>query len=209
MYLNNLVAILLRNNKPRQAFTLLEDYRELYATTHNYHQKIGYTSYQIRALTELHQENLAEAKAKNFLKQYKTEVLKHRWHHFFTSYIGVLITCEKYTDVLKLSNKFDLKEKEKERRKKSSYVPNISWSISLSKYMEGKISANRLSDEIKEPLRGISLTENQKQLMLRVMNKLSRNLPEVFLKSQVTAVIFYSNKMIIRDLSFLNLLFSI
>ena len=182
MYLNNLAAILLKNDKPKQAFSLLETYRELYTTTHNYHQKIGYASYQIRALTELRQERLAESRARHFLKKYKSEVLKHRWHHFFTSYIGVLITLEKYMEVLKLAGKFNLKEKEKERRKKSNYVPNISWSISLSKYMEGKISESKLTTEMKEPLNGISPTENQKQLMLQVMNKLSRNLPEAFLQ---------------------------
>ncbi|MEM9685671.1 MAG: hypothetical protein AAF934_01975, partial [Bacteroidota bacterium] len=127
---------------------------------------------------------LAEFRAKTFLKHYKTQVLKHRWHHFFTSYIGALISQEKYIEVLRLSNKFHLREKEKERRKKNSYVPNISWSISLSKYMEGKIGANRLSDEIKEPLEGITPTENQKQLILQVMKKLSKNLPEAFLQSE-------------------------
>lgn len=182
MYVNNFAAILLRNNKPKQALSLLETYKEHYTTTHNYHQKIGYTSYQIRALTELQQEELAEFRAKTFLKHYKAEVLKHRWHHFFTSYIGTLISQEKYMEILRLSNKFHLREKEKERRKKNSYVPNISWSISLSKYMEGKISANRLSDEIKEPLQGITPTENQKQLILQVMKKLSKNLPEAFVQ---------------------------
>jgi hypothetical protein len=44
MYLNNLVAILLRNNRPKKAFTLLDAYQEQYRETHNYHQKIGYCS---------------------------------------------------------------------------------------------------------------------------------------------------------------------
>ncbi|MBJ7882823.1 hypothetical protein [Gelidibacter salicanalis] len=182
MYLNNLVAILLRNNQPDNAFSLLEKHKDLYKETHNYHQKIGYCSYQIRVLSELHKNELAEASARTFLRKYKNEVLKHRWHHFFTSYINTLIAQEKYEDVLKLSSKYGLVEKEEERQKQKNYVPNISWSISLSRYMEGKINSARLLDEIKLPLLDIKPTTNQKQLMVKVIDRLSKNLPEAFLK---------------------------
>lgn len=182
MYLNNLVAILLRNNKLAKAFALLEKHQDLYQETHNYHQKIGYCSYQIRVLTELHKNKLAESTAKTFLRKYKNEVLNHRWHHFFTSYINVLIILEKYDDVLKLATKFKLIEKESERQKQNNYVPNISWSISLSRYMEGKINSTRLLDEIKAPLKAILPTKNQKQLMIKVIDRLSNNLPEAFLE---------------------------
>jgi len=182
MYLNNLVAILLRNNKPEKASKLLEEHKDLYRETHNYHQKIGYCSYQIRVFSELHNNNLAASTAKTFLKKYKNEVLNHRWHHFFTSYFNILIAQEKYEEVLKLSSKFNLTERENERQKKSNYVPNISWSISLSRYMEGKINSTRLLDEIKAPLKDIQPTQNQKQLMIKVINRLSNNLPEAFLE---------------------------
>ncbi|WP_055442752.1 hypothetical protein [Lacinutrix himadriensis] len=182
MYLNNLVAILLRNNSPEKAFTLLDAYQEWYKETHNYHQKIGYCSYQIRVLSELQKNDLAEATAKTFLIKYKKEVLKHRWHHFFTSYINVLVIQEKYEEVLKLAAKFNLIEKESERQKQSNYVPNISWSISLSRYMEGKINSTRLLEEIKAPIKGVQPTKNQKQLMIKVIDTLSNNLPEAFFK---------------------------
>ncbi|MEH1006413.1 MULTISPECIES: hypothetical protein [unclassified Winogradskyella] len=182
MYLNNLVAILLRNHKPENAFSLLENHHDLYKETHNYHQKIGYCSYQIRVLSELKKHKLAEATAKTFIKKYKNEVLNHRWHHFFTSYINVLIILEKYEDVLKLASKFNLIEKESERQKQNNYVPNISWSISLSRYMEGHINSKRLLDEIKAPLKAICPTKNQKQLMIKVIDTLSNNLPEAFLE---------------------------
>jgi hypothetical protein len=76
---------------------------------------------------------------------------------------------------------------EKERRKKKNYVPNISWSISLSKYMEGLTPADKLLEEIKEPMQDLSPAPSQKSLMIQVMDKLSRNLPEAFseLKSQL------------------------
>ena len=48
--------------------------------------------------------------------------------------------------------------------------------------MEGKINSERLLDEIKEPLKHIKPNLNQKQLMFKVIDKLSNNLPEAFFK---------------------------
>lgn len=182
MYVNNLTAILLKNKQTKQAYQLLESYKNLYQSVHNYHQKIGFCSYLIRVNAELGKTELAEATAKLFLKKHKDHVLKHRWHHFFTSYISVLISQEKYQEILKLSTKFNLIEKEKTHQKKLNYIPNISWSISLSKYMEGKINSAQLLKELKTPLIGNIPNNNQKQLMLQIINKLSNNHAEVFHK---------------------------
>ena len=181
-HINDVDCKVITASTEEKAFSLLEKHKDLYKQTHNYHQKIGYCSYQIRVLSELQKNSLAEATAKTFLRKYKNEVLKHRWHHFFTSYISTLIAQEKYEAVLKLSAKFKLIEKEEERQKQNNYVPNVSWSISLSRYMEGNINSARLLDEIKAPLQGVQPTTNQKQLMIKVIDKLSKNLPEAFLK---------------------------
>ena len=109
-------------------------------------------------------------------------ILKHRWHLIFTSYFNVLITKEKYDAVLQLFQKHKLQELENDRRKRNNYVPTISWSVSLSKYMEGKINSARLLQEIKEPLEGITITDNQRDLMIQVIDRLSKNLPEAFSK---------------------------
>ncbi len=182
MYVNNLIAILLKNNKPQKALELLERFRTLSETTHNYHQKISYTSYHIRLLTEFNQWTQAETMARQFLKKYEDEILKYRWHHFFTSFFNVLIYKEKYEDVLELFQKYKLKEREIDHSKKSNYVPNIAWSVSLSKYMEGKINSAKLLQEIKEPIKGIVLTESRRNLMIQVIDHLSKNLPEAFSK---------------------------
>lgn len=181
MYLNNLVAITLKREKYQLAHQLLEDYVDLFESTHNDHQRNSYVSYRIRVLTEQSAFYQAESLAKNYLRKNKKQVLKHRWHHFFTSYINVLIVQEKYLEVLKVAKKYGLKQREKERKLKSNYVPNISWSISLSRYMEGEISSERLLKEIQTPIENLKLVNNQKQLMIQVIDKLSQNLPEAFL----------------------------
>lgn len=182
MYVNNLVAILIKNNKPQKALELLENFKSLSESTHNYHQKISYTSYHIRLMTEFNQLLQAENIARLFLRKNEEAILKHRWHLFFTSYFNVLITKEKYDAVLQLFQKHKLQELENDRRKRNNYVPTISWSVSLSKYMEGKINSARLLQEIKEPLEGITITDNQRDLMIQVIDRLSKNLPEAFSK---------------------------
>tara|TARA_R110001592_G_scaffold38190_7_gene126287 strand:+ start:6846 stop:8285 length:1440 start_codon:yes stop_codon:yes gene_type:complete len=182
MYLNNFAAILLKRNKITEASNLLKAHENLFNNSHNYHQKIGFISYQIRVLGETENPKLAENKAKNFLSKYKNEIFEQRWHHFFTSYLTVLITQEKYSEILKLANKYNLVSKEIERKKKQNYIPNISWSISLSKYMEGIINSKKLLAELKEGLKDVDITVNQQPLMIQVINKLSKNLPEAFLK---------------------------
>ncbi|WP_053970272.1 hypothetical protein [Mangrovimonas sp. ST2L15] len=190
MYVNNLVAILLRAHKATEARRLLNKHVKLYQETHNYHQKIGYASYLIRTYIELGKADLAISTAEIFLKKYNEDILKHRWHHFFTSYVSALVSQEKYGEVLKVSSKYHLEERENERKLKNNYVPNIAWSISLSRFMEGKISSEVLLKEIKDPLVDIEATSNQKELMAKVIEKLSKNLPEAFekLKSHVLFV---------------------
>lgn len=182
MYVNNLIAILIKNNKPQKALELLENFRTLSELTHNYHQKISYTSYHIRLLTEFNQLVMAENIARLFLKKNEEAILKHRWHLFFTAYFNVLISREKYEDVLQIFQKYKLLERENDRQKRSNYVPTIIWSVSLSNYMEGKINSARLLQEIKEPLKGIIITDNQRNTMIQVIDRLSKNLPEAFLK---------------------------
>jgi hypothetical protein len=83
---------------------------------------------------------------------------------------------------LQLFQKYKLQELENDRRKRDNYVPTITWSVSLSKYMEGKINSARLLEETKEPLEGMIISESQRNLMIQVINRLSKNLPEAFSK---------------------------
>lgn len=182
MYANNLAAILLKSHKTNEALSLLNANNELYEKSSNYHQKTGYISYLIRALTNLENIEAACDLARSYLRENIEQILKHRWHHFFTSYINALIVAENYNEVLKLDNKYNLLKREKERINSTYYIPNIWWSILLSKYMEGRLSSDRLLSEIKEPLEHMSPTESQRVILVRVIENLSKNLPEAFLK---------------------------
>lgn len=180
LYVNNLIGILIKNNKPKKAFELLERFRNLYENTHNYHQKTTYISYNIRLLTESHQLLQAENIGRHFLKKYESEILKHRWHHFFTSYINVLVAKEKYDEIISLFSKYDLENKEKERSQKSNYIPSLSWIFSLSKYMEGRINSVKFKAELQNSIDKVALNKTQKQILLQTIEKHSKIVPEVF-----------------------------
>ena len=183
MYVNNLSANLLKSQKAADSLKLLQDYENLFEQTHNYHQKTGFISYKIRSLSALNRHDDAIDLGEMYLSKYKNELLQHRWHHFFTSYFNALIHQEEYQKILQVSKKFNLLQIEKERSQKSNYyIPNLSWSISLSKYMEGHIDSSRLLKEIEAPLKGLNPTSHQKIILMQVIDNLSVNLPEAFLK---------------------------
>jgi hypothetical protein len=182
LYVNNLIGILIKNHKHKQAFKLLERFRKLYESTHNYHQKTSYISYNIRLLAHNNQLLQAENIGRHFLKKHDVEILKHRWHHFFTSYFNVLLAKEKYYDIITLFSKYNLEEKELERSKKSNYIPNLSWCYALAKYMEGKINDTKLYTELIAPTSKVTLSQEQQKLILETIEKYSEIAPEIFTK---------------------------
>lgn len=182
MYINNLIAILLKNQNFNKAKKILDDSVTLFKTSPNHHQRVGYISYKIRVLTELNQYKLAEETIDLYLKTNAKEILSYRWRHFFTSVFNLLIKIEKYEKVLKISNKFSILKKELLQKSKSNYIPNILWSISLSNYMEGNINEILLLDELENSIILLNPSNNDKKIFLKVLNQLSNNLPNVFLK---------------------------
>jgi len=185
MYINNLVSIYLRLDQQKKALNLLEDYRSIYENTHNDLQKIIYISYYLRALNELNLSRKAENIAIYFLQKYETEILKLRWHHFFTSYFTALLTNENYAAILQLDKKYSLTEKELTRKGSVNYVPNILWAFSVAAFLENKISEEKLFSNISESLADVDITDHNREFIEKNVKILSKNLPEikVFFKS--------------------------
>ncbi|MBH1959406.1 MAG: hypothetical protein I8H68_04790 [Flavobacteriia bacterium] len=185
MYINNLVSIYLRLDQQKKALNLLEDYRSIYENTHNDLQKIIYISYYLRALNELNLSRKAENIAIYFLQKYETEILKLRWHHFFTSYFTALLNNENYAAILQLDKKYSLTEKELTRKGSVNYVPNILWAFSVAAFLENKISEEKLFSNISESLADVDITDHNREFIEKNVKILSKNLPElkVFFKS--------------------------
>jgi len=187
MYVNNLVSIYLRLGQDKEALNLMEEYRTVYETNHNDLQKIIYISYNLRALTELNLSRKAENIGIYFLQKYESEILKLRWHHFFTSYFNTLLSNENYEVILQLDKKYGLSDLEDLRKNSASYVPNIKWAVSVAAFLENKISADKLYHTISESFKDFKITENNNELLEKNLVLLSKNLPELkeFFKSHL------------------------
>ena len=179
MYVNNLVSIYLRLDQHKEALNLLENYNFIYEKTHNSLQRIIYISYYLRALNELNLSKKAENIGVYFLQKYEAEILKLRWHHFFTSYLNVLYKNENYAMILQLEKKFGLIELEQLRKKSENFVPNIFWIISTASYLENKISKEKYFNVLTESLSRVKMTEINQYLIQENADLLIKNLPEL------------------------------
>ena len=179
MYVNNLVSILIRDNQFIEAKKLLDEHQNKFESSHNDYRRITFMSYTIRVLTELNQLQKAENLAVYFLKKFEEEILNYRWHHFLTSYINVLLKFEKYDQIVELEKRFNLIDREARRKKKSDYIPNLSWSVLLAKYMENKSSKELMLSQINSTFTDMKVTETNKNFLIKTSNLLSKNLPEL------------------------------
>ena len=186
-YVNNLVSIYLRLNQHKEALDLLESYQSVYEKTQNSLQRIIYISYYLRALNELNLSKKAENIGIYFLQKYESEILKLRWHHFFTSYLNVLYKNENYATILQLDKKFGLTELEQLRKKSENFVPNLLWLISTASFLENKIYKEKYYSVLTESLSAIQLTNRNQDFIVENAGLLIKNLPELkkFFKSYI------------------------
>ena len=143
-YLNNLIAILLKKDKNKEALELMTENYELFKKSHNHHQKLGFATHYIRTLVRNKRLKIAETFAENFLFNNKQNVFEHRWRHFFSNYLFLLTTMEKHEEVLKTTKKYNLLEREAEVMNREDYIPRIHWYYHLANYMGGYYSEEKL-----------------------------------------------------------------
>ena len=187
MYVNNLVSIYLRLDQHKEALDLLENYHSIYEKTQNNLQRIIYISYNLRALNELNLNKKAENIGIYFLQKYESEILKLRWHHFFTSYLNVLYKNENYATILQLDKKFGLVELEHLRKKSNNFVPNLFWLISTASFLENKIAKEKYFNLLNDSLIQVKVDESNQYLIKENTDLLAKNLPELktFFKSHL------------------------
>jgi len=143
-YLTNLCAILLRKNKNREALQLLiRSFPELKKTS-SPHTRIGFVSYYIQALCRSGRSAEAASYAHDALQNNRTEILQHRWHLFFTSYMLALLNNEKYSEILTLSRRYKLLEKDKKAQQRAGYTPILYWFHQLASYKNIALTKEQL-----------------------------------------------------------------
>ncbi|MUP44576.1 hypothetical protein E0K83_02310 [Gramella sp. BOM4] len=147
-YLNNLVAILLKKEKNREALDLLTGNYKLFKNSFNHHQKLGFATHYVRCLVRNRRLAIAETFAKNFIFENKKHLFEHRWSRFFSNYLMLLTTAEKPSEVIKISKKYNLLEREEEAAGRHNFIPKIHWYYYLATYLKGNISEDKLFKNI-------------------------------------------------------------
>ncbi len=147
-YLNNLVAILLKKEKNKEALELLTDNYKLFKNSFNHHQKLGFATHYIRTLVRNQRISIAETFARNFIFENKKHLFDHRWSRFFSNYLLLLTTAEKPFEVIKISRKYNLLEREEETAGRENFIPKIHWYYFLARYLNGSISEDKLFSKI-------------------------------------------------------------
>lgn len=178
-YLVNLCGVMLRQGKNKVALKIMSESIPFLKKTNSFYNKIGFVAFYVKTLMANNQNDKAVSYASTYFEGFKKEIFEHRWHLFFSTYLQALLSIEKYSEVISLSRRYKLVTKEKQFIGKAVYLPLILWYTSVSEYMEGKISQQKLEEIIFKS--GQTLMDNKYKLrkIQELMNELSKNLPDV------------------------------
>ena len=110
-YVNNLCNVLLQIGKISETWQILREALPTLKSTHNYHSRIGFVALYIKTLTMMGEYEKARSYGEINLKAYKKEILRYRWHRFFTAYLECLLLLKRYSEVITLARKYSLLDK--------------------------------------------------------------------------------------------------
>ena len=178
-YVNNLGAVLLRLNKNKEALQLMRDAYPEMRQTPSFHNKIGFISFYMRCLMNNDQSKNAENYAETFLKAYKQEIFKYRWHIFFTAYLESVLNQNKYEKLLKLIKTYNLLEKDKKYQAKAMYLPTITWYHAIALYKEGHTNKEQLMQTIMEYINGLEHSPDKISMIENLIAGLKKHIPSV------------------------------
>ena len=140
IYRNNLVNLLIKMKQYEEALDVIESANFKLKNTRNFHSAIGFVSNHIRCLTNVGRHQEAITKARIFIQAYKSQVLKYRWHRFFSAFHEALYSGELYSEIIKNTEKYKLHIKEKERSLNKKYKLILNQYYQLSRFKSKLIS---------------------------------------------------------------------
>lgn len=150
LYVNNLCAVLLRQHANQEALELMQKIAPESRKTKNMHNRIGFVSFYMEALIKNGQFQNAARYGDSFLNAYHKEVLKFRWHLFFSILLESLLYLENFSKITRLIKKFDLLSRDEKYKSKSNYSPIIPLLYHLSLYKEGETSQEEFEIQLRD-----------------------------------------------------------
>lgn len=178
-YLLNLCGVLLKRKKNKEALKLMTTSVPELKKTNSFYYKIGFVAFYIRTLLANDMIDKAVSYAETFLDGYKKEILKHRWHLFFSEYIRALFKAEKYAKVLSITKRYNLVNKEKQFIGKARYLPIIYWYSTAASYIEGAIAEKRLQETIIKSGQSLQKHKYKSIKINELLDELASSLPEI------------------------------
>ncbi len=144
-YVNNLAAVLLRQQQAEEALQVLRRALPKARQEHNFHNKIGHVAYICLAYNQLGQYKQSATHAKTFFDAYKKAVFDHRWHLFFSAWLEALLGLGQYAVMLKLAAQYSLEDRDVSYSKSPNYLPSIPWMLLLASY---KLEKNKVREVV-------------------------------------------------------------
>ncbi len=181
-YLNNLSALLMRDGRHKEALDLLRKSFSDFKKTLSSHNRIGFASFYTQALIRNNHAREAVSYASGFLDSYREDILKNRWHIFFTSYVYALLEAEKYSKILSVEKKYKLLAREEAYRKKAGYIPSFIWIFELARYKELLVTSEQLFETLYETSLPYIPDKHKFRLMKEMCTELQGHEPETFRK---------------------------
>jgi hypothetical protein len=178
-YVNNLCAVLLRQHRNVEALNLMRKAAPEMKITKNFHNKIGYVAFYIKALNSNDLSKNAENYAESFLKAYEKEVVRFRWHLFFTVYLETLLLRQDYMKLLNVARKYKLLEKDKIYQARANYSPAIPWLIGLANYKSELITKKELIRDLKESIEQLPNAQKSLPSIKHFVEDFKQFFPEV------------------------------
>jgi len=175
-YLNNLCSVLLRLKQHKTALDLLQKSIPDLKNTISYHNRVGFASLFIKSLNANGKPSEAESYASSFYKAFKDKIMVHRWHTFFSAYLQALLLQEKYQQVVFISRRQKIIDREKDYSERPAYIPTISWYYYLSLYKTGQIGLAELRSVIDESS-GRFINQSA---IAELKAEISQHVPELF-----------------------------
>lgn len=140
IYRNNLINLLIKNLHFKEALEVIDSTDFKIKNTRNFHSAIGFISNHITCLTKTDQTKQAILKGRVFLNAYTHNIIKYRWHRFFSAYHGALLTQELYTEIIKNTEKHKLQQKELSQYSKAEDKKILSIYFYISQFKTKQIN---------------------------------------------------------------------
>lgn len=177
-YVNNLTAVLLKKGKVKDALALMRKVFPDLRYSSNFHHKTSFTAAYITCLVKTGHLKEAIRHGEIFLMAHKDEVLRHRWHFYFSTFFRALFLYGDYKKILSYIDKLKLVEKEKKYLLKLSSAAIVEWYQQCSLYRTEKIEIDQLNTFLQSFLKRYDNIHSQNKLLQELKAELKEKIPE-------------------------------